>query len=118
MDRFDPNPATVGSDVGVGRIVDDAAAWAIVTPPTYPVAGVFQTVVIAAKWFRDNLATAVNYTCQQANKDGIYYEIAPADEIVEGIQQRWESLSAVQQAVAVAIGVAIVVAVVAPVIPP
>jgi hypothetical protein len=108
LDRFQKNPAFVGTNVGVGSIVDSLDQGLQAVPPDNALILALKLGVSAIEAARNTVATPYNFVCQQVKRQGTYYEMLPLDEMVEDIGDRWNQMSLTEKAVTVAIGVAIV----------
>lgn len=109
LDPFDKNPAFVGTDVGIVSILSnlDEGLQATVpdTPLTAPIKGAVSLLDAASK----GLATAVNFVCQEAKKEGTYYELLPGDKMIEEAGGFWQQMTLPQKAATVVLVVGTVV---------
>jgi hypothetical protein len=112
LDPFDKNPAFVGTNVGVGSIVD-SLNQGLQAAPSNPVTAPLKVVVGALDAARDGAATISNVICQEVKHEGTYYDLVPFDEHLGYVTKKWEEMTTPQKALTVGIVVAITLAVLA-----
>jgi hypothetical protein len=112
LDPFDKNPAFVGTNVGVGSMVDSLNQALQAAPPN-PISAPLKVVVGALDAARDGVATITNVICQEVKQEGTYYDLVPVDEHVGYVAEKWEEMTLPQKALTVGILVAIVLVVLA-----
>ena len=116
LDRFQKNPAFVGTNVGIGSMVDGLYQGLPAIPDT-PVTLPYKAAVSVAEFVRDTIATPYNFLCQQVKKEGTYYDILPIDLVAHQLVERWNGMTTVEKAGTVIVGLMIVEAAVLLAIP-
>jgi len=93
VDPLQKNPAFVGTNVGVGQMIDEAAAQLGAIPAPNPWFAVAQLFVTSAKFFKDNVSSAYSFVCEQTDKEGLYYDVLPLDSIASDVAGRWNGFT-------------------------
>jgi hypothetical protein len=111
IDPLQKNPAFVGTNVGIGSILDNLAQGLETVPPGDFVFDIAKTGVLLLESARKTVATTYDFVCQQVHNEGIFYDAVPIDDLVADVASTWEGMTTPEKAVTISVAIALVAAI-------